>query len=167
MVKKRTLKKYPKKYVPKYLSAKNMKKQANEIEKSKKNYKKGKYYTRKKMNSYKHVKSPHIKKAMKLYKIENMKLNQSLSRKCGCSLGALRQIYKKGQGAYYSSGSRPNQTADSWAYARVASSITGGKSSKVDYHILEKGCKKGSMALKLAKKNMKLRKTRKVGMYMS
>lgn len=161
MSKKRTHKKYPKKYVPKYLTLKNMKKQAKELEKSKKNYKKGKYYTRKKMDSYKHVKSPHIKKAMKLYKISNMKLNEELSRACGCSLDALKQIYKKGQGAYYSSGSRPNQTADSWAYARVASSITGGKSSKVDYHILEKGCKKDSKALKLAKKNMKLKKTSK------
>lgn len=162
MVKNKTLKKYPKKYVPKSLSLKNMRKQANEIEKSKQNYKKGKYYTRKKMKSYKHIKSPHIKKAMKLYKIPNMKLNKSLSRKCGCSISALKQIYKKGQGAYYSSGSRPNQTADSWAYARVASSITGGKSSKVDYHILEKGCRKNSMALKLAKKNMTLRKTQKI-----
>ena len=53
--------KYPKKYVPKYLTKKDKKKYEKELEKSKKNYKKGKYYTRKKMNSYKHVKSPHIK----------------------------------------------------------------------------------------------------------
>ena len=153
--------KYPKKYVPKYLTKKDRKKYAKELEKSKKNYKKGKYYTRKKMNSYKHVKSPHIKNAIRIYKLENMKLNNFLSKRTGCSLKGLKQIYKKGQGAYYSSGSRPNQTADSWAYARVASSITGGKSSKVDYHILEKTCKKGSKALKLAKKNLKLRKTAK------
>ena len=90
-----------------------------------------------------------------------MKLNKSLSKKTGCSLKALKHIYKKGQGAYYSSGSRPNQTADSWAYARVASSITGGKSSKVDYHILKDGCSSNSKALKLAQKNLKLRKTAK------
>ena len=90
-----------------------------------------------------------------------MKLNNFLSKQTGCSLKGLKQIYKKGQGAYYSSGSRPNQTADSWAYARVASSITGGKSSKVDYHILEKTCKKGSKALKLAK-TLKLRKQQKL-----
>ena len=154
-------KSFPKKYVPKYLTKKERKKQAKELEKSKKNYKKGKYYTRKKMSSYKHVKSPHIKKAIKLYKIKNMKLNKELAKKSGCSLNSLKRIYKKGQGAYYSSGSRPNQTADSWAYARVASSITGGKSSKVDYHILEEGCKKNSKALKLSKKNLKLKKTQK------
>ena len=36
-------------------------------------------------------------------------------------------IIKKGQGAYYSSGSRPNQTPHSWGYARLGSSISGGK----------------------------------------
>ena len=40
---------------------------------------------------------------------------------------------KKGQGAYYSSGSRPNQSAHSWGYARLASAITGGKSAAVDF----------------------------------
>jgi len=64
----------------------------------------------------------------------------------------LSEIVRKGEGAYYSSGSRPNQTPQSWAYARLASAITGGKAAKVDYHILEKGCKPDSKALKLAKK---------------
>ena len=68
----------------------------------------------------------------------------------GCSIQGLRQIVKKGQGAYYSSGSRPNQTAHSWGRARLASAITGGKSSQIDYHILKKSCKKGSKALRLA-----------------
>jgi hypothetical protein len=57
---------------------------------------------------------------------------------------------KKGEGAYYSSGSRPNQTPQSWAYARLASAITGGKASLVDYSILEKGCDPRKKALKLA-----------------
>ena len=55
-------------------------------------------------------------------------------------------------GAYYSSGSRPNQTAESWGIARLASAITSGKSAVIDYHLLEEGCKKNSKALKLAKK---------------
>ena len=74
---------------------------------------------------------------------------------------ALRQIVKKGQGAYYSSGSRPNQSGHSWGRARLASSITGGKAAAVDFHILEKTCKKGSKALKLAKK-VKGKGTRRV-----
>ena len=84
-----------------------------------------------------------------------MKINKHLVSKTGCSMPTLKKIYKKGQGAYYSSGSRPNQTADSWAHARLASAITGGKSSAVDYSLLESGCKKTSKALKLAKKASK------------
>ena len=55
----------------------------------------------------------------------------------------------------FSSGSRPNQTAHSWGYARLASTITGGKAASVDYHILEKYCQPSSKALKLAKRNKK------------
>lgn len=55
-------------------------------------------------------------------------------------MSALKQIVRKGQGAYFSSGSRPNQTSQSWGLARLASSITAGKSAAVDYDILEKGC---------------------------
>ena len=49
------------------------------------------------------------------------------------------QIVKKGEGAYYSSGSRPNQTAKSWGLARLASSLTAGKAAAIDYDIIEKG----------------------------
>ena len=64
---------------------------------------------------------------------------------------ALQQIIRKGEGAYYSSGSRPNQTAQSWGKARLASAITSGKAAAVDYNILEKGCASSSKALKFAK----------------
>ena len=45
------------------------------------------------------------------------------------------KILSKGRGAYYSSGSRPNQTASSWAYARLASVIVGGPARKIDKDI--------------------------------
>tara|TARA_R110002096_G_scaffold44757_1_gene121090 strand:- start:73 stop:480 length:408 start_codon:yes stop_codon:yes gene_type:complete len=48
------------------------------------------------------------------------------------------QIILKGKGAYYSSGSRPNQNAFSWGYGRLASVIMGGKSRKIDMKIWEK-----------------------------
>ena len=48
------------------------------------------------------------------------------------------KIIMKGKGAYYSSGSRPNQTAFSWGYARLASVILGGPSRKIDKDIWEK-----------------------------
>ena len=81
-----------------------------------------------------------------------MKVNRELVKKTKCSRKGLRKIVNKGMGAYYSSGSRPNQTAESWGIARLGSAITGGPSSMVDYHILEKECKNDSIALKMAKK---------------
>ena len=140
-------------YIPSSLSINNKKKQKDYIKKSKKLYKQNKYFIRPKIKSFKSKTSKHIIKAYKLYNIKSMKPSQILSKKTGCSIKGLNAIIKKGEGAYYSSGSRPNQTAQSWAYARLASAITGGNSSKVDYHILKKKCKKNSLALKLAKKN--------------
>ena len=81
-----------------------------------------------------------------------------MATKTGCSLSALRQIVKKGEGAYYSSGSRPNQTAQSWGLARLASSITAGKSAAVDFDILNKGCNHKKKAFILAKKSKKIYK---------
>ena len=142
----------PKKYVPKHLTRKDKRKQKKQILKSRRQYKKKQYFTRKKVSSFKSKRSKHMLKAEKLYNISPLTLNSELTKKTGCSLSSLRKIIKKGQGAYYSSGSRPNQTAHSWAYARLASSISGGNASKVDYHILKEGCKPSSKALKLAKR---------------
>mgnify|MGYP003969982611 CR=1 FL=1 len=142
---------YPKKYVPKNLSKKDKSKQKKMLKRSKRLYKRGQYYEREKVKSFKSKKSPHVKKAEKIYKINSVKASKELSDKTGCSVAGLKQIVKKGQGAYYSSGSRPNQTAHSWGRARLASAVTGGKSSQIDYHILEKYCKKNSKALRLAK----------------
>ena len=142
---------YPKRYVPKRLTRKDKRKQKREINKSRKAYKKGKYYTRKKVKSFKSKESAHVTKAKKIYGVENISANAKLAKKTGCSIGALSKIIKKGQGAYYSSGSRPNQTGHSWGRARLASSITGGKAAAVDFNILESGCKAGSKALRLAK----------------
>ena len=142
---------YPKRYIPKRLTKKDKRKQRREINKSRKAYKKKKYYTRKKVKSFKSKESPHITKAKKMYKINTISASSNLAKKTKCSVGALSKIVKKGQGAYYSSGSRPNQTGHSWGRARLASSITGGKAAAVDFKILEAGCKPDSKALRLAK----------------
>lgn len=146
---------FPKRYIPSTLSRKDKKKQRDSLKKSKKYYKKGKYHTRKKVDSFKSKESPHIKKAKTLYKIKKLVVNDELVKKTLCSKKALNDIIKKGQGAYYSSGSRPNQSAHSWGVARLASSITGGKAAAVDYNILEQGCHYKSKALKLAKNTKK------------
>ena len=153
----------PVKYVPKSLKRKDFLKQKKQIIKTRKFYKKGKYITRKKVSSYKSKPSKHLLNVKKIYKINKLRLNKELQKKTKCNLKSLEKIIKKGQGAYYSSGSRPNQTAHSWGVARLASAITGGKSSVVDYSILEEGCKKSSKALKLAKKAKKnINMTRKI-----
>ena len=158
---------YPKRYIPKMLTKKDKLTQKKEINKSRNKYKKGKYHTRKKVKSFKSKESSHIVKAKKIYGVKNITANSELAKKTGCSVYALRKIIKKGQGAYYSSGSRPNQTAHSWGHARLASSITGSKAAAVDYNILEKGCKKSSKALILAKNAKKKygRGTRRIPKY--
>ena len=145
--------KLPTKYLPSLKEIKDSAKQVKMLMKSRKQYKKGKFFTRKKLTSYKSKPSNHVTDARKIYGIENVAPNKELARKTGCSLSALKQIVRKGQGAYYSSGSRPNQTSQSWGLARLASSITAGKSAAVDYDILEKGCDHNKKAFLLAKKS--------------
>jgi CRISPR/Cas system CSM-associated protein Csm4 (group 5 of RAMP superfamily) len=140
----------PIKYIPKKLSKKDKKKQLLMINKSRKLYKKKQYFTRKKLPSFKSKTSQHILNAKKIYNINAITTSNELSKKTGCSINALKKVISKGEGAYYSSGSRPNQTSESWAYARLASSITGGKAAVIDFSILQNGCKKNSKALKLA-----------------
>lgn len=148
----------PIKYIPTTLKINDKNKQRREINKSRKLYKKNKYYTRKIVKSFKSKPSKHIINARKIYNITNIVPSNELSKKTGCSINSLKKIVNKGMGAYFSSGSRPNQTPHSWGYARLASSITGNNASIVDYKILKKGCKKKSKALKLAKKRKSIRK---------
>jgi hypothetical protein len=145
--------KLPTKYLPSLTAIKDAAKQVKMLMKSRKQYKKGKFFTRKKVKSYTSKPSNHITDAKRIYNIETVAPNKELAKKTGCSLSALKQIMRKGQGAYYSSGSRPNQTSQSWGLARLASSITAGKSAAVDYNILEKGCNHKKKAFLLAKKS--------------
>ena len=142
-------------YLPKRLSKKDKKIQYGMLMKSRTLYKKGKYFTRKPLRSYKNKTSKHILNAKKMYGVENIGATNELAKATGCSKEALGEIIRKGEGAYYSSGSRPNQTAQSWGVARLASSITSGKAAAVDFSILEKGCNKKSKALRLAKLSKK------------
>lgn len=142
-------------YLPKKLSTKDKLKQIKMLQKSRKLYKKGIFFTRKNVPSFKSKKSHFIIRAEKLYKVDKIVPNDALSKATGCSKQALKKIINKGEGAYFSSGSRPNQSAQSWGIARLASSITAGKAAAVDYSILENGCKPNSKALTLAKKARK------------
>jgi hypothetical protein len=151
MSKTKNIKKITIRYLPKRLTRKDRKKQSAMLKKSQRLYKKGVYFTRKSVKSFKSKKSNHITDAQKMYNIEKVGATDELAKKTGCSKAALAKIISKGEGAYFSSGSRPNQTAQSWGIARLASSITSGKAAAVDYNILEKGCVSTSKALKMAK----------------
>jgi len=147
--------KIPVRYVPKNLSAADKKRQINAIRTSKKQYKKGVYYTRKRVKSFKSKTSKHVLHARKIYGVDHVRPDKELSKKTGCSVDALNKIVRKGEGAYYSSGSRPNQTARSWGIARLASAITAGKAASVDYDIIENGCDHKGAAFILANKSRK------------
>ena len=145
----------PKKYVPEILTNSDSKKQKSYITKSRKLYKKGKYFNRPKVKSYKTRKSRHVNKAKKIYNVDNVVPSNELAKKSQCSLNTLGKIVNKGRGAYYSSGSRPNQTAESWGLARLGSALTGGYSSVIDFHLLDEGCNHNGKAYKMAKKTCK------------
>ena len=142
--------KVPVRYLPSLKEIKDAAKQVKMLMKSRRLYKKGKYYTRKPIPSYKSKPSGHVKDAERIYKVSSLTPNKELAQKTGCSIAALKKIVNKGEGAYFSSGSRPNQTAQSWGLARLGSSITAGKSAAVDYNILEKGCDHKKKAFRLA-----------------
>ncbi len=143
-------------YLPKRLTKLDRKTQVRELLHSRHAYKHGKYYTRRNIPSFHSRKSNHVARARKLYHIQNIRPSNHLAKATGCKKSALTKIVNKGAGAYYSSGSRPNQTAQSWGLARLASAISGGKAAAVDYNILLDGCShKHSRALSLARKARK------------
>ena len=119
------------------LSRKDKKKQQRYLKRSSRNYKKGEYTPRPKLKSFKNKKSNWTQKFEKKYG-EDVKTYKQISKATGIPVPALKAVVKKGMGAYYSSGSRPNQTAESWGKARMYSYIMGGPTRKVDHHITEK-----------------------------
>ena len=54
------------------------------------------------------------------------------AKKSGKSLSTLKKVYRRGQGAFLSSGSRPGMTMSRWAHARVNSFIRGSKKHDLD-----------------------------------
>ena len=115
------------KYVPKSLSQEDRKKKKKSIKKGTK---------KPKVESFKSKRSGHAKKFEEKYKTKIT--NDSFISKNIISKTGIDKILAKGRGAYFSAGSRPNQTPESWARARLASVIMGGKARQVDNDIWEK-----------------------------
>jgi hypothetical protein len=138
-------------YIPTNLSKTDQLKQQKMLAQSRKKYKQQIYVSRKRLRSFVSKPSRHIRTAKRMYHVESIAPNKELANATGCPISVLEQIVNKGEGAYYSSGSRPNQTAQSWAYARLASAVTGGKASVVDYALISK-CDPSKKAYQLATK---------------
>tara|TARA_Y100001958_G_C21048592_1_gene415614 strand:- start:384 stop:803 length:420 start_codon:yes stop_codon:yes gene_type:complete len=129
----------PKRYLS-GLSRKDRRTQKKNILKARKSYKSkkktNKYVPRPKLKSFKSKKSSWTQKFHTLY--PGVKTIKDISKAVGIPKKALLSVKKKGMGAYYSSGSRPNQTAQSWGLARMYSYILGGPTRKIDHEITEK-----------------------------
>jgi hypothetical protein len=113
----------PKKYVPDSLSKEDKKKQIKSIKEGK---------DRPKVD-YKTKRSKHVIAFEEKY---NKKItDDAFISKNIISKTGIDKILSKGRGAYYSSGSRPNVSAEQWARARLASVIMNGSARKVDIKI--------------------------------
>ena len=137
-------KKYPKRYIPKTLSDSDKKKQKKQLNQSTSDYKKGIYTERKKLDSFKSKPSGYVDKVKKKLNIKTASisnianiLGKTPKQKKEIEKG-LEEIKDKGEGAYYSSGSRPNQSPQSWGIGRYSSVLLGGPSRKIDKLIVDK-----------------------------
>jgi hypothetical protein len=128
--------KIPQRYVPKSLSESDKKKQLKSI-------KSGSFEDRPKLKTFKSKRSKQTiafdkKYGDRLKKMKGGKSKQNISKLTGIPVIALNKVYDRGLSAY-KSGSRPNQTPNSWATARMYSYITGiGGSRKSDADITKK-----------------------------
>ena len=133
---------FPKRYTS-GLSKEDKKKQEKQLKKSVEDYKKGKFTNRKKLESFKSKPSSYVEQVKKktglpvnFDKLAD-KLTRTDKRKKELKT-AFGEIASKAKGAYFSSGSRANQTPESWSKGRVASVLVGGPSRKIDKKIAEK-----------------------------
>jgi len=115
-----------KKYVPKSLSPSQKKKQVASIREKR---------DRPKLKDVKTKKSKWTTKADEYFKGNTSISN--ISKTLGVSKTGLNKIIKKGEGAYYSSGSRPNVTARQWGVVRLYSVLFGGPARSVDKDIVK------------------------------
>tara|TARA_R110000796_G_scaffold20735_4_gene61492 strand:+ start:1380 stop:1823 length:444 start_codon:yes stop_codon:yes gene_type:complete len=126
--------KIPKRYLPDTLSKAERQKQIKSIFEGKK---RPETKVKSKKSSYTVLFNKKYGKELDAMKGKRSKKN--IAKITGIPFKAIDEVYKKGEGAYYSSGSRPNQTPSSWARGRIYAYIMGGKKvRKVDKSITDK-----------------------------
>jgi hypothetical protein len=118
----------PKKYVPRGLSKADKAKQVKSIREGR---------DRPKLKSApKPKRSSLVVRFEKKYGVpitDDKYIDKNIIRKQG-----INAILRKGRGAYYSAGSRPNVSAEQWARARLAGVIMNSPARKVDNEIWQK-----------------------------
>lgn len=109
------------KYLPKQLTPADRKRQARSIAQG---------TVRPHVESFKSRRSKHVRDFENKY---NFKITdrRQIHRDLLTDKG-IEKVLDKGRAAYFTSGSRPNQTPESWALARLASVLLGRKSFEVD-----------------------------------
>jgi hypothetical protein len=124
----------PKRYLPDSLSKADRQKQIKSIFEKKE---RPKVKTKERKSSYT-IKFDK-KYGDEIDKLKGGKTKKNIAKVSGIPFKAINEVFKKGEGAYYSSGSRPNQSASSWAYGRTYAYIMGGKKvRKADEEITKK-----------------------------
>lgn len=128
--------KIPRRYVPYYLTIEDLKKQLDSIVKGK---------DRPELESARTKRSKWTTKAHSFFGKDNTSkedmariLAKGDKKREEEIFKGLDEIYKKGESAYFSSGSRVGQNQYSWAMARVFSVLFNGKSRRIDKDIVEK-----------------------------
>ena len=59
-------------------------------------------------------------------------LRAKAAKRKGITLGMLKKVYRRGQGAFLSSGSRPRTSMASWSMGRVNSFLRGSRKHDTD-----------------------------------
>ena len=135
----------PIRYAPTTLTSTERKKQIKALEASREAYKRGSLKERPKVSSFQSKPSQYTGCANKYFgqgntkpsKIAHQLANGNSSKEKRLNTG-FEEIINKGKGAYFSSGSRPNQSPFSWGVARVFSVLFGGNARNIDKDIVSK-----------------------------
>lgn len=117
-----------KKYVPSSLTPSQKQKQVKSIKEQK---------PRPKLKGVPSRRSQYTIKAERYFGKGNTSVSD-IAKKLKIPTTGLYAIKKKGEKAYFTSGSRPNQTPQSWGYARLFSVLFGGKARNIDKEEVKK-----------------------------
>jgi len=134
---------YKGKYV-KGLSGKKLKQRKQELSRNQKLAKQGskKVYQKSYWKSDKNVKTKGSSYTQQFHKKygKDVKSLPQIAKATGFPLSCLKQVYNRGMAAWRT-GHRPGASQQGWAFARVHSFVTGGKTSKTADKKLYEQCK--------------------------